>query len=147
MTEHLVTPTGDRLLGEREHAREHVPHRIVTGHLLGAGAVETAGSVVEQRRVGRPERRRDRRVALVSGRADRVIAVALRTEPSRRVVDDPALHLRREDAVEHADVGRRVRAGHSTGGGADRGDAVEQCVFQFVEVVRTGGHGRMVRPT
>ena len=52
--------------------------------LRGADQVERAGPVVQQRRVGQPQRRRDRGVALVAGRADGVEARALRCAATAR---------------------------------------------------------------
>ena len=45
--------------------------------LLRAGQEEPTGPVVQQRRIGGSQRRGDRDVALVAGRADRVVALAV----------------------------------------------------------------------
>ena len=90
MAEDLVAPAGDRLVGRRGHAEQDVPHPVPPG-LRRSREIEAAGPVVEQRRVGRLEGERNERVRLVSGRADRVEADALRLEPPCRMVDRAAL--------------------------------------------------------
>ena len=99
VAEDLVAAAGDRLLGRRGHAEEDVPDAVSPG-LAGTREVEAAGSVVEERRVGRLERERDERVRLVARRADRVEAEALRLEPPRRMVDRAAL----DACARHADL-------------------------------------------
>ena len=66
------------------------------GHLRGAREVERAGAVVQQRRVGRPQRRGDGRVRLVARRPDRVEAAAGCAQPARLDVEHPAAELRVE---------------------------------------------------
>ena len=82
--------------------------------LAGAREVEGARAVVEQRRVGRAQRERDGRVALVPGRADRVEAAALLLQPPRREVAVPALDLSPPDAP------RRCGAGEPQSGRLER---------------------------
>jgi hypothetical protein len=67
----------------------------------GTSGVEAAGPVVEQRRVTRARQQADRRVALVAGRTDRVVALALLLEPARCEVQMTALHLGVVEALEH----------------------------------------------
>ena len=82
VAEHLVPAAGDRLVGRGGDTEHHVGH-AVAADLTGAGEVERAGSVVEQGRVGRAQGERDRSVALVSRRADRVEAAAFFLQPAR----------------------------------------------------------------
>ena len=135
MAEHLVSATGDRLVAESEHAGEHVGHGAVAGALTRTGAVEAARSVVQERRVGEPQRGGDRSIALVARRTDRVEAVPTCSQPPRRVVEDAAVDLGGEDVVER-NVGTivdRVAARRD-----ERGDRVEQGRFELVQIV--GAH-------
>ena len=90
VAEDLVTAARDRLLLGGRHPEEHVPDAVVA-RLRRPREVEAARAVVEQRRVGRPERQRDEGVRLVAGGADRVEAELPGLEPPCRVVDRPAL--------------------------------------------------------
>ncbi len=65
----------------------------MAGLLMCPGAVETPGSVVQQRRVVRPQCGRHARIAFVPGRADRIEAPALRLHPLGREVGLPGLAL------------------------------------------------------
>ena len=120
MAEHLVPAAGDRLVGRRRHPEQDVPDAVVP-HLPGAGEVEAAGAVVEQRRVGRSQRERDERVRLVPGGADRVEAELLRLEPARGVVDRPAVDLRPPGGAGLAG------AGAAPGSGASARSASTRC--------------------
>ena len=51
--EHLVPAAGDRFLGGRHHAEQHVAERVAAAALGGAGEEEAAGPVVQQRGIGR----------------------------------------------------------------------------------------------
>ena len=82
--------------------------------LRSAGEVEGTGAVVQERRVVDPQCERDRRVRLVSRRADRVEAPAVLLEPARGVVGLPAVDLGAPDLL---DLGRR---------GAQRGARLER---------------------
>jgi hypothetical protein len=103
VTEHLVPPAGDRLVPRREQPEQDVAHAVVTGHLLGPGEVEPARPVVQQRRIGRAQRRRDEGIGLVAGRADGVEAVALPAQPAGRVVEMTAGQLGVEEPVQPLD--------------------------------------------
>ena len=61
--------------------------RRLARDLSGARAEEAARAVVQQRRIGGAQRRGDRGVALVAGRADRVEAGALLAQPARREIE------------------------------------------------------------
>ena len=75
----------------------------------------------------------DRRVALMTGRTDRVVAAPLRPQPTRGVVDDTALHLRGEDPAELRRVEPRF-VGFDVG---STSDAVEEGDLQLVQIVGT----------
>src|ERR1700716_3661090 len=66
-SEHLVPPTRDWFLDGRHQAEQHVAQRVSTADLGGAGQEETAGAIVQQRRIGGTKRGRDRSVALMPG--------------------------------------------------------------------------------
>ena len=108
--EHLVPPAGDRLVRGRRHSEQHVTDWVDAGHLTGAGAVEPAGPVVQQGRVGWPQRRGQRGVALVAGRADRVVAAALLLHPPGREIEVPALRLGVEDGQQGGAIQLAARA-------------------------------------
>ena len=76
VAEHLVAAARDRLVRGGGDAEQDV-HDPVAAGLRGTREVEAARAVVQQRRVGRPQRQRDDGVALVPGRADRVEGAAL----------------------------------------------------------------------
>ncbi len=76
VAEHLVPAAGDRLVGRGDHAQQHVAQRVLPRQLGGALQVEPARAVVQQRRVGGPQRRGDGGVRLVARRADAVEADA-----------------------------------------------------------------------
>ena len=109
--------------------------------LLGAGQVEAAGPVVQQRRVGGPQGGGDEGVGLVPRRADRVEPVAPSAQPSRRVVEVAAGDLGVEEHVQAASGQRRARRERGVGLGAvltrrrDRSDGVEQLRFGLVELL------------
>ena len=141
MTEHLVTATGDRILGERQHAGQHITNRLVPRSLLSAGTVERTRAVVQQSGVGQSECSRHRRVCLVTTRADRVVAVALGAQPTSGVIQYTALDLGGEDARQWSfDPGTR------RGRRVECSDPAEQGPFEFVEVVgqQGAGHARIV---
>jgi hypothetical protein len=91
--EDLVPAARDRLVAGADQPEQDVPQRLRTGHLRGPGQVEGAGAVVQQRGIGRPQRRPDRRVRLVPRGTDRVEAVPLGAQVPRRQVQVPAAGL------------------------------------------------------
>ncbi len=100
--EDLVPPTGDRLVGGRHQAEQHIPQWLATVDQGGAGQEEGAGSIMQQRRVGRPQCRRDGGVALVPGRSDRVVALSLRPQPTRGQIEVAAAELNIEQRQAHS---------------------------------------------
>ena len=119
VSEHLVASAGDRLVGRGGDAEHDVRHPVVA-HLARAGEVEGARAVVEQRRIGGPQRQGHGTVALVARRADRVEAPALLLQPARREIAEPAVDLRppqRLDAVRRG-TGRACRR--------ERGESLQQ---------------------
>lgn len=65
--EHLVPPACDRLIGGRDTAEQHIAQRVTTFDQSGTSEIESAGSIVQQRRIGWPKRGGHRAVALVAG--------------------------------------------------------------------------------
>jgi hypothetical protein len=125
--EDLVAAARDGLVGGGADAAHHVEARRGARHLPGAGAEEAAGAVVEEGRVGRAQRPGDGGVALVARAADRVVALALRAQPARRVIELAAADLALEEsrgsrATFGDDMGARLcRApGRSATSGASR---------------------------
>ena len=112
VAEDLVASAGHRLVRGRHEAEQDVSPGVVSRDLHGPAHVEAAGAVVEQGRVGRAQRRGDRRVGLVAGRADRVVAEAAAPQPAGGQVEVAAGGLGLE---ERHGVGARQRAA-----GADR---------------------------
>ena len=66
-TEHLVPSAGDRFVGRRHEAEQHIAQRLAALDKGGAGEVEGARPIVQQRRIGGPQRRRHRGVAFMAG--------------------------------------------------------------------------------
>jgi hypothetical protein len=71
-----VAPARDRLDRGGDDAEQDVADSVDVG-LGGAGEVERAGAVMQQRRVVDAQRERNGRVRLVPRRADRVEAAAV----------------------------------------------------------------------
>jgi hypothetical protein len=68
VAEHLVAAAGDGLVRRAHQPEQDIPDPVPgRGGLLAPGQVEGAGAVVQQGRVGDPQRRGDTRVALVPG--------------------------------------------------------------------------------
>src|SRR5688500_9348468 len=98
MPEDLVASAGHRVARRRGEAEQDVAHRVGGARNGGRSSVEAAGSVVEQGWVAREGHQAEGRVALVTGRPDRVVALALLLQPARREVQVPTLHLGVEEA-------------------------------------------------
>ena len=100
----LWRPPGDRLVGGRDDAGQDVADAVETG----SRQVEATAAVVQERRVGGPRRHAQDCVALVTGRADRVVPPALRSQPSGGQVAVPAgqLHVVEVGQVEGGRSGR-----------------------------------------
>ncbi len=80
---------------------------------------------MEQRRVGRAQRQRDRGVALVPGRADRVEAPAGVLQVAGGEVAHPAADLSAPD---------RLGLGVAAAPGGQFAEALEQMCFEWVEL-------------
>ena len=118
VAEDLVPAAGDRFVSSTEQALQNVADRCRPGYLRRPGLVETTRPVVQQRRIRRPKRGRDRSIALVTRRADGVEAPALSLQGPGREIEMPTGGLGVEKIQCSAD---RQRAA-----GADwrvRGDA------------------------
>ncbi|SBV34885.1 protein of unknown function [uncultured Sphingopyxis sp.] len=111
--DHLVPSARDRIFGRGGEAQQHVPRRRAAGKLARPVELEGVRTIVEERHVGDAQRRGDRRIALVSRRADRVEAFAARLQMARQPVHLAARQLREED------VGR-LRARQAGRGGIGR---------------------------
>ena len=107
--------------------------------LLGPGQVEAARAVVQQRRIVGPQGGGDEGVGLMAGRADRVEAASLGTQPAGGVVEVAAGDLGVEQHVEAAPRERRTRGDRLVRYGArrsrhvDRRHGVEQQRLGLVE--------------
>ena len=151
VADHLVPPAGDRLGRRRDQPEQHVAH-TVPGRAGAGGAhqVERPGPVVQQRRVIPPQRRRDRRVALVAGGADGVETGLALAQPPRGQVQVTAGELGVEQ-LQAALPGQR-RAGPDGAGqilAAERGrraghpqlqDGVGEILLDLVAAVSRVAH-------
>ncbi len=130
ITENLVPPGGNRLVGRGDDAQQHVAQRVLARHLQPAAHVETAGAVVQQRRIRRPQRGGDRGVGLVPGRTDAVEALPLRTQQPRPQVQVPATGLGVEQCQQL--LGQPGRRGWSRW---QRGDRVPEVLVDRLGLV------------
>src|SRR5690606_5795328 len=91
--------------------REYIGHGCRAVDLLCPSRVETSGPVVQQRRIGGPQRCRDSGIALVTGRSDRVETLALALQPATREIEVTALELgveQRHQAAAFDALGGRI---------------------------------------
>ncbi len=147
--EHLVAPARDRIVGAGAQAEQHVEQRRLAGHLVRPREEERARSVVQERRIGGPQRGGDRGVALVPRRADRVEALAPRAERPRREIEVAAAGLRVEQRDRRArrqprsGPDRRVEVGAPWPLAAlERGQPVEELAIEQGRAVH--GHRRVI---
>ena len=99
-----------------DEAEQDVTDCVLLPGNAGPGGVEATGAVVKQCRVGHPGQQAQRRVALVTGRTDRVVALALRLKPASREVEVPALYLGLEQPPQCDRVWGRFLGGRSRAG-------------------------------
>ena len=130
-TEHLVASAGDRLGGSRDDSLQDVPHPVDTA-LPGPGEVERARAVMEKRGVVDAQRKCDRSVRLVPGRADRVEAAPVLLEPPSCIVGLAALHLRPPQHVGFRWSRDRLRRRH------ERRESPEEMLLEGIEFVDHG---------
>ena len=98
MAEHLVAAARDGLVRRGDQAEQDVRDPVPGRRgLLAPGQVEGARAVVQQGRVGDPQRRGDAGVALVPGRPDRVVPGILGPQPARGQIEVAAGQLRVEE--------------------------------------------------
>ncbi len=105
----LVPATGRRILGAGGKAERRIHHRVHPRKLAEAFGHETAGAVVQERRIGVPGQPRDHRVALVAAAADGVEDLVLHAQNARHQVEVAADELRFEQLAEAACVQRAAR--------------------------------------
>ena len=89
----LVAAAGDRLVSRGHHAEQDIARRVGVAGLARTRQEERAGTVVQQRRIIHPQRLGHRRVPLVTGRSDRVVASAALAHRPRLEIEVPAAHL------------------------------------------------------
>ena len=134
VAEDLVAAAGHGLLGGRDQAEQYVPARVVARHLHGPADVEPSCAIVQQGRIARAQRCRYRRVGLVTGRADGVVALAPAPQPARRQVQVPARDLRLEQrqCVRSGQAPTRPQraGGIHRCGGRERAQRVEQVLVE-----------------
>jgi hypothetical protein len=148
VSEHLVPAARDGFLGGRDEPAQHVAQWVAAGHLAGAGAVERPRAVVQQRRVAGAQRGRECGVALVAGRADRVVPLVEAAQPAGGEVEVAAGQLRVEQAPGLL-AGERRAVAHRVLGVALvlRLSEAGQCRPEpLVEILR-GGHVRSMSET
>jgi hypothetical protein len=100
--EYLVPTAGHRFLGGGDDTEEHIAQWVAAPDLPGAFEEEGSGTVVQQRRIGRPECGRDGGVALMTRGSDRVVAPALCPQPSGGEVEMAAAQLNIEKRQAHS---------------------------------------------
>ena len=113
VAEDLVPTAGHGIAAGRGETEQDVADRVGGLSDGGPGGVEATGPVVEQGRVLQARQQAQGRVALVTGRADRVVAPALAVQPARREVEVPALRLCLEEPSQERVVHGRFAGGRA----------------------------------
>ena len=114
VSEHLVAPAGDRLVGGGEETPEHVADTVMKRGLLCPGEVEGTRAVVQEGRIAGPQGGGNEGVGLVAGGADRVEAVGPRNATSGRCGRGAGWRpgrrtARRDAATSTSNLGRPAR--------------------------------------
>src|SRR5699024_5498621 len=93
ISEHLMPSAGNRLIRRCDYTLQHITCRCTPWDLHGTCHIKAARSIMQQRRVGRPQCHRYRGITFMTGRPDRVEALAALLQLSCGEVELPALRL------------------------------------------------------
>ena len=97
---HLVATAAGRVFGAGRERQRRIHHRIHPRNLAEALGHESAGTVVQECRVGVSRQPRDHRIAFVTAAADRVEDLVLHAQHARHQIEMAADQLRLEQFAE-----------------------------------------------